>query len=51
MTKTKEGNKWVVRSKTGKNLGTFETEAAADKHLRRVEFFKHQDKKEKGGKR
>lgn len=33
--------KWRVVSRKGKNLGTFDTEAKAKKHLQEVEFFKH----------
>ena len=37
-----EGDKWVVYSKDGtKKLGTFDSEDAAKKHLKRIEFFKH----------
>lgn len=42
---TKEGSKYVVRSKSGKNLGKSSTKKAAVKRLRQVEYFKH-----KGGK-
>lgn len=37
----KVGSKWQVQSKKGKNLGTFDTKKAADKHLREIEYFKH----------
>ena len=33
--------KWRVYSHDGKNLGTFNSEKAARKHLREIEFFKH----------
>ena len=37
-----EGEKWVIYSKDGsKKLGTYDTEAAAKKRLRQIEFFKH----------
>jgi hypothetical protein len=40
---TKEGDKWVLRSKkTGKNLGHFDSLEAAKKHESEIEFFKHQ---------
>lgn len=34
--------KWRVYSRKGKNLGTFNSETAAKKHLREIEYFKHQ---------
>jgi hypothetical protein len=37
----KMGNKYRILSKQGKNLGTFDTLAAAKKHKREVEYFKH----------
>ena len=38
------GDKWKLVSKsTGKNLGTFDTKAEAEKHEREVQFFKHQN--------
>jgi hypothetical protein len=33
----------LVSKKTGKNLGDFPTKAAAEKHEREVEYFKHQN--------
>jgi hypothetical protein len=36
----KEGSKFVVRSKTGKNLGKSDTVAGARKRLGQVEHFK-----------
>lgn len=36
--------KYRVLSRKGKNLGTFDSEKAAKKHLRQVEYFKHLDK-------
>lgn len=40
---TKEGNIWVLRSKkTGKNLGHFDSLAAAKKHEQEIEYFKHE---------
>ena len=32
----------LVSKKTGKNLGDFPTRAAAEKHEREVQYFKHQ---------
>ncbi len=37
----KEGSKYVVRSKSGKRLGSYRTRAAAVRRLRQVEYFKH----------
>lgn len=38
--------KFRIYSKmTGKNLGTFKTRPAAEKHLRDIEFFKRRGKK------
>jgi len=38
----KIGNKYRIYSrKTGKNLGTFPSKAAAQKHEREIEYFKH----------
>lgn len=36
--------KYRVLSRKGKNLGTFDSERAAKKHLKEVEYFKHLDK-------
>lgn len=33
-------NKWRVYSESGKNMGTFDSESAAKKHLSEIEFFK-----------
>lgn len=41
----KEGNKWVVRSKSGKKLGSHATKAAADRQLRAIEAAKHKRKR------
>jgi hypothetical protein len=38
------GNKWRVLSQKGKNLGTFDSEKAAKKRLKQIEYFKHLDK-------
>ena len=39
----KHGSEYRLVSKsTGKNLGTFKTRAAAEKHEREVQYFKHQ---------
>jgi hypothetical protein len=40
----KEGNKYTVRSKTGKNLGKSKTKKGALKRLRQVEYFKRHKK-------
>ena len=39
----KVGDKWQVQSHSGKNMGTYDTEAEAKKRLGQVEFFKHQN--------
>lgn len=36
----KVGNKWVVGSKEGKYLGTYETKQAAQRRLKQIEYFK-----------
>ena len=41
---TKEGSKYVLRSKkSGKHLGTFDSEAQAKKREQQIEYFKHQN--------
>jgi hypothetical protein len=35
--------KYRVFSEKGKNLGTFNSHSAAQKHLREIEYFKHKD--------
>lgn len=37
----KQGSNWVIKSHTGKTLGTFKSKEEADKRLREIEFFKH----------
>lgn len=37
----KQGSNWVIKSQTGKTLGTFKSKEEADKRLREIEFFKH----------
>lgn len=37
----KKGNKYQVRSKKGKNLGTYSSRKEAIKRLRQVEFLKY----------
>jgi hypothetical protein len=44
MTVRKEGSKFVVRSKSGKNLGKSRTRAGAVKRLGQVESFKKKKK-------
>jgi len=42
----RKGGFHVVSEKTGKNLGgPYHSQAKAEKRLRQVEYFKHQDKK------
>jgi len=36
----KEGSKWVVYSKSGKKMGTYDTEKEAKRRLRQIEYFK-----------
>ena len=40
-----DDNKWRLYSKKGKNLGTFNSLAAAKKHEREVQYFKHNEGK------
>jgi len=43
----KEGSKWVIYSKDGfKKLGEYDTETAAKKRLRQIEYFKHMNEGE-----
>lgn len=35
--------KYRLLSHTGKNLGTFDSKEAAEKHEREVQYFKHQN--------
>lgn len=37
-------NKYRVVSESGKNLGTYNTRAEAEKRLKQVEYFKHKEK-------
>ena len=39
------GGKYQVQSEKGRNLGTYDTKAEAEKRLKQVEMFKHMDKK------
>ena len=48
MTIRKVDGKFRLVSKKGRNLGTFSTRAAAEKHEREVQFFKHRERKGKG---
>ncbi len=58
----KEGNKWVVRAESGRNMGAYASKAEAAKRLKQIEMFKHMRanwargigkprRKETGGKR
>lgn len=40
----KEGKKYVVRGKTGKNMGSYRSKTAARKRLRQVEYHKRKKK-------
>ena len=42
----KKGTKYQVRSKKGRNLGTYNTKEEAEKRLKQVEYFKHKNKNE-----
>ena len=43
----KEGSKWIIYSKDGsKKLGEYDTETAAKKRLRQIEYFKHMNEGE-----
>jgi hypothetical protein len=37
----KVGSKWVVGSKEGKYLGTYDTKQEAQRRLRQIEYFKY----------
>lgn len=37
----KLGSKWQVQSEKGRNMGTYNTKAEAEKRLKQVEYFKH----------
>lgn len=37
----KLGSKWQVQSEKGRNMGTYDTKAEAEKRLGQVEYFKH----------
>ena len=39
----KQGNKYVVKSHSGKNLGSYSSKDAAKKRLKQVEYFKWRD--------
>jgi hypothetical protein len=41
----KSGNKYQVKSESGKNLSKPLSKKLAEKRLAQVEFYKHQDKK------
>ena len=42
----KMGSQYRLLSKKGKNLGTFDTKAGAEKHEREVQYFKHKNMEE-----
>ena len=48
MTIRKVGSQYRLVSKTGKNLGTFDTRAEAQKHEKQVNYFKYLEAKKKG---
>ena len=41
-----EDSKWVIYSKAGKKLASYDTEAEAKKRLAQIEYFKHAEKSE-----
>lgn len=40
----KKGSKWQVKSKSGRNMGTYKTKKKAEKRLKQVHYFKHKNK-------
>jgi len=38
---SKEGDKYVVRSKKGKRMGSYDSKKAAKKRIQQIEYFKH----------
>lgn len=44
----KEGNKWAVRSESGKSLGSYSARAEAARRLSQVEWFKAHPKPTNG---
>ena len=40
----KEGKNYVVKSESGKHMGTYTSRGAAKKRLMMIEYFKHQKK-------
>jgi hypothetical protein len=47
----KQGDGYVVKSKKGKVLGTYKSEAAAKKRLKQIEYFKHTRRTDGAGSR
>jgi len=46
----KKGAKYIVKSQSGKTLGTYKTKKEAEQRLKQVEYFKHKNTKvNKGG--
>ncbi len=41
----KEGNTYIIRSHTGRRLGSYASRGAAQNRLREIEYFKHMTKK------
>lgn len=37
----KEGNKYIIKSKSGKKLGEEKTKKEAEQRLKQIEYFKH----------
>lgn len=44
----KEQGKYVIRSKEGKPLGSYDSEEQARKRLKQIEYFKHLKEKPPG---
>lgn len=40
----RKDNKWIVQSKEGKDLGSYDSKSAAENRLKQVEYFKHRKK-------
>lgn len=44
----KEGDRFVVRSESGKLLGSYKTRAEAERRLKQVEMHKHMNERLRG---
>ena len=43
----KKGSKYIVKSESGKHLGSYKTKKEAEKRLRQIEYFKHKKSQNK----